>query len=74
MSAEDDRVLHSESDMYVSLLSVLKVEILSEDVVAIVDDSLDAIDVFECAEIILQLPEKELIEEEDDISLLFSKA
>jgi hypothetical protein len=47
---------------------------LSEDVVAIVEDSFDAIDVLECAEIILQLPEKELIEEEEDISLLFSKA
>ena len=55
-------------------MSVLIVEMLSEDVVAMVEDSLDAIDVFECADIILQLPAKELIEEEDDISRLFSKA
>ena len=45
---------------------------LSEEVVAIVEDSLDAIDVLEWAEIIL--PGKELIEAEEDISRLFSKA
>ena len=45
---------------------------LSEDVVAIVEDSLDAMEVLEWAEIIL--PGKELIETEEDISRLFSNA
>ena len=45
---------------------------LSEEVVAIVEDSLDAMDVFEWADIIL--PGKELIEELEDISRLFSNA
>ena len=55
--------------MYVSLLSVLKIEMLSDEVVATVDDSFEAIDVLDCAEIILQLPGNPLIEDEEDSSL-----
>ena len=69
-----DIVLPSESDMHVSLLSVLIVEILSDDVVAIVADSLEAIEVLEWAEIILELPEKPLVDGEDEMSRVFSQA
>ena len=69
-----DIVLPSESDIHVSLLSVLIVEILSEDVVAIVADSLEAIDVLEWAEIILDVPGKVFRDGDDGMSRVFSQA